>query len=396
MKNRFALSRLIVLLLYLNGCGAESNFTGNGGQSEPNGSDGTVVDTGSKKPGTSKTNKTSSTPSSEDPLPVGPVGEGFELSWLWPCDNEVITPDMPEGQFHKVINGDGTHTISRNDFGDSKIYFKGRSCDISQRQRNVVFVVDVSYSMRLQQDRVTPGYDPMVNGTCGRMEAVRSIINAGTGDVRYGIVTFDKDLQESSSALFSDRQALFNDVVARSSYSTIEEVLCAGIDGTNYENGLVKAKDLLDSSSLVESQREIYFLSDGEPANGDEGRDTAATLRQDTTIASIMIGDGTDTVLKNDIASKDSNGNPLHRRAGDINDLTDTLIDLSRNYIAEASLIFNGESVDFTSNLNNLEFAIGGYTLDADETPGGVEVEFRYRDRFDMVQTKSGRLNWVD
>ncbi len=395
MNIRYALS-WAAMLLFFSGCGDQANFVGNGGQADPNSSEATVgtdprsrVDTGRKPNGTD--------PNNNNKTPVGPVGEGFELSWLWPCASETITPDIPESQFHKVIVGEGVHSISRNDFDKSKVYFKGRACDVSERSRNVIFVIDVSYSMRLQQDNVTPGYDPMVNGTCGRMEAVRSIINAGSSsDVRYGIVTFDKDLQESSSALFSDPQDLFDDVVSSSGYSTIEEVLCAGIDGTNYENALVKAKDLLDSNSFVGSQREIYFLSDGEPADGDEGKDVAADLHKDTTIASVMIGNGTDTILKNNIASKDSNGNPLHRRASDVDDLSRTLIDLTKNYIAEAQLVFDSVVKDFTSNLNGYEFAFGGYKLDAEVTESGLEVEFRYRDRFGTTQTKTGKLNWVD
>src|SRR5690606_31637757 len=135
----------------------------------------------------------------ETDIDVGPEGdpEGFptdgggdedataraSLNWTWPCD----------GSDDAGVSGEGDHELVGAGSGFD-VTVTGEICEPDVRPRDIIFVVDVSDSMR---GLFNLGNDPLVSGSCGRLDAVRAVAGQVGENARISFVTFDGDLEES-------------------------------------------------------------------------------------------------------------------------------------------------------------------------------------------------------
>lgn len=199
--------------------------------------------------------------------------------------------------------------------------------------------------------------------------------------------------------MYSDVAELYRDF--KGSASSVEQVVCAGYDATNYDAGLKGAADLLAESKEDGGSQEIYFISDGEPQpSSANGKAIAAELRKNSVIATVMIGSGDDTVLKNDIASKDKFGDPLHSRADYSNKLSEVLARLATNNLSEAiaSVQVGGQSIDQMSFLDRIkanDFNFEAFEINIDDVPTGFAVELSYKDRYGKTHLDQGQVQWT-
>lgn len=364
----------LVLAFALNGCG-DANFAGSSATEKPKG----------------KTIRNS-----------GNAGVDASLTWLWPCGDANSKPRIDGDSV--TLSGPGPHEVQKKNLDGKPLVIKGSACNISAYRRNIVFVIDVSGSMTSGGIFRPRGNDPINNGSCGRMDAVKAVISAvkARGNARFAVATFEDQSVHVSTSLFAQEQDLSADLLRTGNASQLTSILCRGEGNTNYNAGLQSAQNLLNAIEGDNELTEIYFISDGQPNSGESGAVLAKQLRDaGTLIATVMVGTENDSILKNEIASRDDQGAPYHSRVESSSDLARALSRLADNQVTEASVSYSENDsddelgkFDFTTKFAGTSFAFEAFKLNLEEVPTGFTLEVNIKDRFGNLETKSGKLIW--
>lgn len=369
------------LALALSSCGSATEFGGGNAKN----SDATKTE--AKEP-----------PGSEDPAVLD---EPYtNLTWFWQCDAQPVEAPKAQSDQEVVVEGQGPHQFPPEKLAGTKVTLAGHLCPPTQVPRDIVFVIDTSGSMI--------DNDPRVGDTCGRLNAVKSAIaSVPKGAAKFGLATFNSDLDRSSTAMFDDEASLFADVSAG---GNIADVLCNQSGGTNYDAGLTRAQALLQGGR-ANAAKEVYLVSDGQPTLGQDGIGLATTLKTSgiliggnsvkVSIATIMLA-GFDTVLENFIASRDSNGKPLHAFAAQTGELTKILTQLADNALVRGELRYrpiggkNWQTLNLMDYLKDgFNFSLPSFTIDMNDAPMGIEMSYEYFDKRDNMYSGGGKLVWV-
>lgn len=331
-----------------------------------------------------------------------PTLHGQYLTWDIPCDKSQSEPaTTPDGKPVLFIGG-GDHVVSKADVADRPIIFSGKVCHASDSKRDIVLVVDVSGSM--------DDNDPRKGNSCARLRALDQVlqISASGQNNQFAIATFSSAVEVASSRFFDNAQDLYADLSAN---GNIADVVCAETSGTNYTAGFQEAWNRL-SMGRPDALKEVYFLSDGAPDRGKEGVELAAQLKAGginidgkyikTTIATVMLGNGNDDILKNKIASKTPDGTVLHARA-DASNLADILGQLAQNGIQTGYLNYRAltggdqgkwQRVDLRPYLKDGGFILPSMAVNPSTVGTGIEIRLEYYDRTGQKYVVSGRLIW--
>ena len=334
------------------------------------------------------------------PAKISPSKGYRSLTWYWQCEaNPMEIPPPSDANLDAVIVGAGDHGLPKARIRDTQVTFKGRLCPAQTLKRDIVLVVDTSFSMSTN--------DPRAVDQCARLSATKALISGLPPDARFGIVTFNSGLATYSTGLYVDQAQLFKDL---SRSRTLGDVLCASEGGTNYNAALGQASLILQKGR-PQATKEIYFVSDGQPDPGNDGVGRARDLKGvgvkigetaiPVTIATVMLA-GDDTVLASEIASKDTSGKPLHAFAADTSELTSVLTRLAGNDIVSAELRIRPigdtdyETYDILGESNNLDFVVPSITIDGDKISQGVEVQYSYRDKQGHEFSSGGKLTWQE
>ncbi len=329
----------------------------------------------------------------------GEVGDS--LQWLWSCA-DTHTRATP-GANGNTIQGMGPHNLPKSKFGGKPVVVSGALCEPPKTKRNLVFAIDVSGSMG-GGGIFNPGADPLRGGSCGRLAAIRDVVKmaSASGDVTFGIVTFSSQVVATSTAMFKSESELFNDLLqADKSAKNIAEIICGANGSTNYDEGLRGGANLLAKAKRAGAVQELYFISDGEPDPAQyDGVAIARDLRASTSVATIMLGSASDTVMRNSIASRDSQNRPYHANAADSSLLTKVLSQLASNNIQGGTLRYRAvgldqwTEVDLIPHVKAGKFSVPAFTFDPATAADGVELQLHYWDRFGHKFEKSGTIIW--
>lgn len=383
---------LAVLMPLTAGCGGDSSFKGSGAQTAKT-DDAKPVDPAAPPPAPAPT---------PEPTPP-PLANYTALTWFWQCDSDpAAVPNAPNAT-SSVLQGVGPHHFTPAQVEGSSITITGRLCKPATLKRDIIFVVDTSGSMEDNDARVGNG--------CGRLTAIRQVLLAiageGVGTANFGIVTFNSTLDRNSTRLFDNASLLFAELAGT---ADISAVVCNAVGGTNYDDGLAKAADLL-SAGRVGATKEIYFISDGQPDDGKDGAARAATLKTvgvpvgtqqvPVTIATVMLA-GTDKVLETKIASRDSTGKALHAYVTQTGGLAKVLADLAHNEIVGAELKYRSvdatswTSLDLLTHMDaQFNFTIPSFKIEVSKEPRGIEVQYEYWDKHDNRFSTGGKVLWT-
>lgn len=178
-------------------------------------------------------------------------------------DESLVTPPEPvKPDFHKYVakNDDGSYDLSLDVHGTV------RSDQADPTKVDIMYVLDLSYSMMWDMDGSYPGGDENTSGddqgydySFKRYLAATDAIKAlndklgQTGiDARAALVTFARDTKDAKG--FSSLDAFTLPDAAWSSFET----------GTNYEAGLTDALPIFNDARS-DAQKVVVFISDGEP-----------------------------------------------------------------------------------------------------------------------------------
>jgi hypothetical protein len=372
--------QVVTLMLLATNCGDGTDFSGSAATSGA----GEANPKGNPVPG----------PGDGNPGDEPPYSNVF---WFWQCAAAPAQVPVAQGPNELVIEGQGNHDLDFDRIQSTPVTISGKVCPPQVLPRDIMFVIDVSGSMATN--------DPPVGNTCGRRQAFEAVVSKlnPASDFRIGLVTFDDDVV-TQSTLHASQASLYAEVTAGG--VPIEQILCGVGSGTDYKTALTGATASL-SAGRAQASKEIYFISDGRPNLTEEGIPEATVLKntgvgnpkQKVIIATVMLG-GTDTVLEQSIASRDSDGRPLHAYVAQAANLADSLSKLAQNDIIGGQVKYRAVGttewtvVELIPHLNNYEFELPSITLDVAEAPNGIELQYEYFDRRGTKFTSGGVLTW--
>ena len=277
------------------------------------------------------------------PLPSTPEANpgALALAWDLPC----VKQDLNSAN---AIIGGGRHQIAAGNFSKLSLSLSGSVCQPANTPRDIVFVIDVTGSMgpnpQNPQDNQF-NHDPLVNNTCGRLEAIRSVLNMlpKDGTARVSLLTFNTDVVKRANGFFFNEQDLFNNLDPSNHGRKIADIVCRAEGGTHYDAPLNGAKELL-AKARPDAQKEVFFITDGEPELGSDGSQEAQNLRQLGTLITGIMLQGDEHKMANQIVSRDPHGQPFIRKVEQARELAAALADLTINHLTKVELRYKPAS----------------------------------------------------
>jgi len=319
-----------------------------------------------------------------------PAGLALTMGWQWPCAEGTSTSNGD-------IVGDGVFELPQDDLASVTLNLNGQVCEPQARERDVVFVIDVSFSNDVN--------DKYEFGTCGRAEAVKSVIqqyeaiNGSGSNIRFAVTTFGSRTHDTNLGFHSTFASMGRELVTVSGSSKVEDVLCAMIDRTNYDAGLSASAALFSRAGRSTATKQVFFISDGMPSDGDGVQIATGMRALGTTIATVMLR-GDDAKMKR-LASTDSKGNLLHVKVDEAQKIGEALTKLADNRLEGARFRYRivgsreWTDIDLISSLDDqLRYQLPPLMIDAASLSKGLEVKYEYWDSQNRKVEKTGRLKW--
>lgn len=316
-----------------------------------------------------------------------------QFIWQFNCPtspNPLPTP--PAGPGEIIFAGTGPHEIDRFRLQNTAMKVQGQICPPVDSQRDVVMAFDVSGS--------TMDSDPRdrTNQTCGRLQAFEAVLaTVNWKSTRVGALTFDSGIKANSKGLFDSRDALVN-AITDNGKKKIFDVLCQEGGGTEYNPPLKEAAGLL-AKGRENTSKEFFFVSDGEPTDGNAAEKTADNLRNTgvrinarnypVTIATIFLGDSqkASDYMRDNYASMDMNNAPIHAKAVEASKLAAILAKMNSENVLAGSILKHGpkdgttiESIDIMPYVKNYMFELPAFYLDPGQIKDHYELTFEYWD----------------
>ncbi len=155
----------------------------------------------------------------------------------------------------------------------AKILVNGEFCPQAPARLSIVFLIDFSLSM--YNEKEGRGNDPVVNGSCGRLDAARAIINSHKQNIADVDAKITASVVQFSSTLEGKIEPTpledFKDELTTKNF-------CQGTTNTNYKVAFETATEMLRD---VNGTKVVYLISDGMPTEGGGGARENAPRHRD-------------------------------------------------------------------------------------------------------------------
>ena len=330
-----------------------------------------------------------------------------KVTWYFQCPHQVGQGVPAPAADELLLVNEGPFEFAREEFVGVPMTVKGQLCAAESLPRDVVFIVDVSGSMDAS-DQAVSSPDGTLN--CGRLDALKKVLAKLPDNVaNVAVVTFGEGLMANSTRLWPTGADMVNELT-RSQPNTLSELICSADGGsTNYDVGLTSAQALL-KAGRKDSTKEIFFITDGEPNSGAEGMSVATDMKSNgvtiegvttkVSIATVMLGTGDATILKDNIASRDASGQPIFANAADASELADILDRQSSSPLVGASLIEGsdgtpGQTFDLMPFVQaDHSFTLPSFVLDLDLVHDRYNLKLDYWDSHLNHVTFNSSLKW--
>jgi hypothetical protein len=153
--------------------------------------------------------------------------------------------------------------IGVNEEKSSKILVNGEFCPQAPARLNIAFLIDFSLSM--YNEKESRGNDPVIDGSCGRLDAARAIINSHKQNITDEETKITASVVQFSSTLEGKIEPT---ELADFKNELTTDNFCKGTTGTNYKVAFETATDMLAG---VNGTKVVYLISDGMPTEGGGG-----------------------------------------------------------------------------------------------------------------------------
>ncbi len=354
-----------------------------------------------------------------------------KIDWYFPCPFDAVdSPDRlivpaQTNPRNLVWSGVGPFEMVKEYMVRVPVTVHGRVCPWKIVHRDVTFIIDVSGSMA---GFPPPGQDPAVpedpaneDGpkTCARLKTLETLIAKLPPNItKFGVATYDDVIVNFSTKLFSDKAALYKDLMRDlPSSGHIADIVCRAGNGTKYLQALNQAKEML-AKGEAGATKEVLFLSDGEPEDTDE--QILATTndmkkngivvggrRQNISIATVLLGENANEEILKKMASVDASvipPKPVFAKAADAEQLAEILGRMiDNNKLQGSKVVHSGDSpalprktIDVFSQLDaKNQFVTAPFVLNVERTQQNYKLDFEYWDTMQNRSTYPGVIRWL-
>lgn len=160
-----------------------------------------------------------------------------------------------------------------------RLELTGEFCPTVPSSLQILFVVDFSKSMFDEAEG--SGNDPLRNGSCGRLEGVKALVN-------QHLAAIDKQSSKVSVAAITFASTIINTIPFTSTEGFASQAtpdnFCHGATRTNYKIAFEAAQALLQNQ---DGTKVIYFITDGLPTEGGGGAPMNAPRHRDAATAAL-------------------------------------------------------------------------------------------------------------
>jgi len=251
---------------------------------------------------------------------VGLIGEPFDFNCSSDFDNATITfnvdiSKLGDTKFESLIflwhdeenhiyrelptsydNENYSLTTTVNHFSkymivDKELWYAAWAEDLYESDNetsgnNTVLIIDCSGSMR--------NNDPMINGTCGRIEAAKGFVNVSGSNDYIAIIAEDSQAKLLCDFVKADEKEVLNEAISKI-YST---------GGNNFISSLNMGVDMLNKLNN-ENAKNIIFMSDG---GSSIDQNTLDYIKEsNVNVITIGYGESSNDYLLKRIATSDDN-----------------------------------------------------------------------------------------
>jgi hypothetical protein len=279
--------------------------------------------------------------------------------------------------------------------------------------RDIVFVIDVSGSMRDNDPKTSVGNKK----TCERLKALDVLLSKlPAGITNFGVVTYNDRAVDITSNLYSTKEAIYNDLSGGTTGEAPVDIVCATQGGTNFGAGLNAAKRIFEQYGDPRATKEILFLSDGLPEDKDwpniakdlkENGISAGNTKITVSIASIFLGNSEpDPNPLKEMASQDLSvtpPRPIYAVAKDAGDLPAMLAAMLQNNKLQGSEVsyLGDRSSEPYSKVNVFDklnaknhFVTPPFEIVLERDQKTFNVELKYWDTMQNRSTQRGTIEF--
>ncbi len=337
-------------------------------------------------------------PTKEPEAPADPVLEGDQslaLHWEFPCDAETES-SFTQTDDKISMTGAEHFAFPLQKYDHYSLVSSGQVCLPSEKPRDILFIVDVSGSMKS---------DEAVNGSCYRSRAMEAIFEnlASSANNRYALLTFHAQVEANSGGFYASKDALFQQIGA-----SPVDTLCPWLADTNY-TAAFSAAEMVMAQSRSNANLEIYFISDGGPS-GDASTGPAIAqkmkdqgflidgLIKTVRISTMMIG-GENGVMKM-IASKKVGGEPYYLESQNFDQIEASLLQFLSPGIKDIALSYKSDNqaawqkIPLTLDPKTFRFSTESVDLplENDKSDQALWLKLNYIDNQDHESQLTGSL----
>jgi Mg-chelatase subunit ChlD len=321
-----------------------------------------------------------------------------KVTWTYRCGIENSSDKLPvAAQIDKAT----TYLGGTADL-PYQIELVGEQCEGKGVSHDVVFLLDASISMAV--------HDPMIGGTCGRLETLKRTIAryAREGQSRFALVTFsrnDQRLMVVSNGFHASYDALAKAVSDIEGGDNFEDLICNDYHvGTDFDAGFTEASDLISKHSNPSSKLDLFFVSDGKPTCGHSGKVAVDALKaKGATIAAVSVPSHSN-LMQTTIASRDAKGVPYYAPFKELDALVERVIGVTGSLIPTQYFTYRpiGETewtkVTLQASKPGVLFVLPEFEINQATYPQGLEVQYTIVGGGQAGSDKvlSGQILWED
>ncbi len=313
----------------------------------------------------------------EPALDASPAqGRPDKVTWTYRCNLEDSKDRLP---ISREIDKATTYLGGKADL-PYQIELVGEQCEGKGMSHDVVFLLDSSLSMAL--------HDPMIGGTCARLETLKSTIARYTreGNSRFSLVTFsraDQRLLVTSNGFYPSYDELAKGVSDIEGGDDFAELVCNDYHiGTDFGAGFSEAANLVTRHADPNAKLDLFFVSDGQPTCGHSGLQAVEALKaKGATIAAISVPHHSN-LMQSSIASKDAKGVPYYAEYSKLSELVERVIGVTGSMMPTQYFSYRATGttqwtrIDLEASKPGVLFVLPEFEINQITHPDGLEVQY--------------------
>lgn len=310
----------------------------------------------------------------QSPTPSAPeLAINRHLYWDWTCEKNTLSEPNKLALGKKIKFGAKDR---------AKLNLYATPCPLNREPVDVVIAIDVSEGMN--------ALDPRRNLSCSRHEGLKKTVAAYPEGSRFSLVTFDAELRYESSDFLEAEEFL-------ASRAAMWRTTCRGYGEAAYDRAF---EAVLSHLGEADSEREVRFVSDGNPSSGKHGLEIAARIKaaDNTTLLVTQLGQTASINLSDYASTAGESGEKLFASVKTASELANKLAQASQPKLAAGKITIRdprfSKAKTFAIEAQSEIFQVSFSAIDRKHYPTGISAHFEYTSDRGQKFEYSGTVFW--